>query len=56
MVLKKLKAAGLIINAETSFFADNLQYLGNKITRQCIMPLPDKVRAIKHIAVPTNTK
>ena len=27
-----------------------------KISRQGIMPLPDKVQAIKHIAVPTNKK
>ena len=54
-VLKKLKAAGLKINAEKQVFAkDNLEYLGFKITRQGIMPLPDKVQAIKDIAVPTN--
>ena len=58
IVLKKLKVAPFIkINAQKSFFArDNLEYLGFKKTRQGIMPLPDKVQAIKHIAVPTNTK
>ena len=57
IVLKKFKAAGFKINAEKSFFArDNLEYLGFKITRQGIMPLPDKVQAIKDIAVPTNKK
>ena len=55
IVLKKLKIAGIKINAEKSFFArDNLEYLGFKITRQGIMPLPDKVQAITHIAVSTN--
>ena len=48
--LKKLKVAGFNINAEKSFFArDNLEYLGFKITRKAIMPLPDKVQAIKHM-------
>ena len=55
IVLKKLKAAGFKINVEKSFFVrDNLEYLGIKITRQVIMPLPDKVQVIKDIAVPTN--
>ena len=37
-----------------SFFARNeLEYLGYRITRRGIMPLPDKVKAIKNIAVPT---
>ena len=50
---KKLKAAGFKINAEKLFFArDNFEYLGFKITRQGIMPLPDKVQASKDIAVP----
>ena len=35
---------------------DNLQYLSYKITRQGIMPLPDKVQLIKDIAVLTNKK
>ena len=42
--LKKLKAAGFKINAEKWFFViDNLEYLGYKINRQGIIPLPDKV-------------
>ena len=57
IVLNKLKAAGFKINAEKSFFAkDNLEYLDFKITRQGVMPLPNKVQAIKDIAVPTNKK
>ena len=55
--LKKLKAAGFKINVEKSFFPkDSLEYLGFKITRQGIMPLPDKTQAFKHRAVPTNKK
>ena len=57
IVFKKVKAAGFKINAEKLHFGkDNLEYLGFKITRQGIMPLPDKVQAIKDIAVPTNKK
>ena len=57
IVLNKLKAAGFKINAEILIFVrDNLEYLGFKITKQGIIPLPDKVQAIKHIAVPTNKK
>ena len=41
---------------QTFFAKDNLEYLGFKITRQNIMPLPDKVQTIKYIAVPTNIK
>ena len=41
IVLNKLKTAGFKINAEKSFLArDSLEYLGFKITRQGIMPLP----------------
>ena len=55
IVLKNLKAASFKINVEKSFFArDNLESLGFKITRQGIIPLPDKVQAIKDIAEPTN--
>ena len=57
IVLKKLKAFGFKINADKLIFVrDNLEYLGFKITRQGIMPLPDKVQAIKDIAVPNNKK
>ena len=57
IVLKQLKAAGFNINAEKSFFArENLEHLGFKITRQGTMLLPDKIQAIKDIAVPNNKK
>ena len=57
IVLNKLKAAGLNINAEISFFVrDNLDNLGFKTSRQGIIHLLDKVQPIQHIAVPINTK
>ena len=56
-VLQKLKAACFKINADKSFFArDNLEYLRINISRQGIMTLPDKVQAIKHLAVPNNKR
>ena len=53
-VLNKLKQKGFEVNAEKSFFARNdLEYLGFSITIQGMMPLPNKVEAIKNIAIPT---
>ena len=43
------------MDADKLFFArDNLLYLSFIIPRQGIMPLPDKVQAIKDIALPTD--
>ena len=56
-VQNKLNQKCFEVNAEKSFFAINeLEYLGFGITRQDIMPLPDKVEAIKNIAVPITKK
>ena len=55
--LSKLNQIGFKVNAEISFFAINeLEYLGFRIIAQFIMPLSDKVEAIKNIAVPTTKK
>ena len=46
-VLSILKKSDFKINANKSFFCQKeLEYLGFKITREGIMPLPDKVRAL----------
>ena len=56
-VLKRLREAGLKVNAKKSFFAESkLEYLGFLITRNGIMPLPKKVEALQNIAVPKNKK
>ena len=56
-VVNKLKSAGFKVNAEKSFFARNeLEYIGFKITREGIMPLPNKVEPIQNNAVPTTKK
>ena len=53
--LNKVKSVCFKVNTKNSFFTRNeLEHLGFKITRKGIMPLPDKVQAIKDIAVPTN--
>ena len=57
VVFQKLQDAGFKVNAEKSFFAQSeLEYLGFKITRSGIMPLPDKVQAIQNIAEPKTKK
>ena len=56
-VLNKQKTTDFKANAEKSFFARNeLEYLGFKIIRQGIMPLLDKLEAIKNIDVSTTKK
>jgi len=56
-VLDKLLKAGFKVNAEKSFFAqDSLEYLGFKITRNGIMPLPEKVQAIQNMDCKETTK
>ena len=56
-VLKRLKKAGLKVNAKKSFFGkEELEYLGYWITRKGVMPVPTKIDAIKNIATPKTTK
>ena len=53
----KQKSAAFLINAEKLWVTrDILKYLSIEIVRQGIMHLPDRVQAIKDIAVPTNKK
>ena len=52
--LSTLNQKGFKVNAEKYFFARN--ELGFRITKQGIMPLPDKVKAIKNTAVPTTKR
>ena len=54
-VLKRMREAGLKVNANKSFFCQTqLEYLGYWITREGIQPLPKKVEAIQKIATPKN--
>jgi len=56
-VLKRLRDAGLKVNASKSSFAQQqLEYLGYWITREGIQPQPKKIQAILSIKTPTNKK
>jgi hypothetical protein len=53
IVFKRLRDAGLKVNARKSFFGkEELEYLGYWITRAGIQPIAKKVEAIKNIAPP----
>ena len=57
LVFQRLQEAGLKVNANKSFFAKSeLEYLGYWVTREGIMPLPSKVKAIQAISEPKNKK
>ena len=57
VVFRRLKDAGLKVNARKSFFGrDELEYLGYWISRAGIQPISKKVEAIKNIAPPTNKR
>ena len=57
LALERIKVAGLRINAEKSFFGRNeLEYLGYWVTREGIMPLPEKVNAMLKMKEPTTRK
>jgi len=56
-VFKRLKSAGLKINAKKSFFGKSeLEYLGYWITREGIQPMPKKVQAILAIQPPKDKR
>jgi Reverse transcriptase (RNA-dependent DNA polymerase) len=56
-VLARLKQAGLIVNANKSFFAqEQLEYLGYWITRDGTQPAQKKVAALKNISAPKSKK
>jgi hypothetical protein len=56
-VLRRIRQAGLKINAKKSFFAKSeLEYLGYWVTRKGIQPMPKKVDAILHLEEPKTRK
>jgi hypothetical protein len=56
-VLRRLRQAGLKVNAKKSFFArEELEYLGYWITRKGIQPTVSKVKAIGAIEAPQTKK
>ena len=54
---ERIEKEGLKVNANNSCFAQlKLEYLGFWITREVIMPTPQKVKEIKNIDTPTTKK
>jgi hypothetical protein len=52
-VLRRIRLAGLKINAKKSFFAkDEVESLGHWVTRKGIQPMPKKVDAMMHLEEP----
>ena len=57
LIFKRLRQAGLKVNAAKSFFAKHeLEYLGYWITREGIQPVSKKIEAIQNIAPPRNRR
>jgi hypothetical protein len=57
MVLARLSTAGMRVNiSKSKFFAEQIEYLGYWITRQCIQPIRNKVEAILNIKAPKTRK
>ena len=53
----RLQKAGLKVNASKSCFsAHKFDYLGYHVTREGVMPIPKKVKAIQALAVPKTRK
>ncbi len=56
-VLRRLRKAGLKVNAAKSFFCTHeIDYLGHTLTRGGIKPRPKKVQAILALNLPNNVK
>jgi len=56
-VLRRLRRAGLKVNAAKSFFSTHkIEYLGYILTREGIKPQPKKVQAILALNLPYNVK
>ena len=56
-LFKRLQQHGLIINAvKCQFGRQDLDFLGHRITCQGVLPLPDKVLAIRNFGKPLSRK
>ena len=56
-MLTRLQKAGLKFNVKKSCFgAHKFEYLGYHVTRDGVMPIPKKVKAIQSLIVPKNRK
>ena len=56
-VFLRLRTAGLKLKpSKCSFFQENMEFLGHKVSREGIHPLPNKIEAIKNMAVPSSLR
>ena len=56
-VLKRLSKHNLVINNDKSvFFANEIEFLGHKISKDGISPLQSNTKAIESLRMPTNVK
>lgn len=56
-VLARLSDSGIRLKRDKCYFlAEEVTYLGHRINKDGIQPVPDKVRAIKESPAPTNVK
>ena len=54
-IFKRIEKAGLKINPDKCHFeAQSLQFLGHIITKDGILPDPDKIKAVKEYSIPQN--
>uniref|UniRef100_A0A6B0VHI3 RNA-directed DNA polymerase n=1 Tax=Ixodes ricinus TaxID=34613 RepID=A0A6B0VHI3_IXORI len=53
-VLRRIKTAGLKLNAKCVFCVKELSFLGHKVTAEGISPLPEKVDSILNTPAPTD--
>ena len=54
-VFLRLRTAGLKLKpSKCSFFQENMEFLGHKVSREGIHPLPNKIEAIKNMAIPSS--
>lgn len=57
MVLERLNAYGLVINVSKSHFAQKtVDFLGYSVSKDGILPLPDRVKAVTDFTLPSNVK
>ncbi len=55
LLFQLLSANGLVLNKSKCVFgANELDFLGHRVTAQGIMPLPDRITALRECSAPTN--
>ena len=56
-VFQRLQDAGLKLKpSKCLFFKEELEFLGHKVSRDGIAPLPDKITAVQKMAIPSSLR